>query len=233
MSEIAAKRGAIERKGRIREVVFGVQDGLLSTLGFVAGLNGAGANSHLVLLAGLVEMFSGAMSMAAGAYLSGKAEIEVYQREIEEERQRWEVEPYLASEELLQAMVEEGLSKEKAYRIVKLLQEGEQSFLKTFQEKVLGLATIDPGAPVISALVIGVWFALGAAVPLAPYLFLAAYPALGTAFVLSALGLYGIGAAKAVLAGRSQWRSGVEFLTIAAGAAGIGYLFGLLLPSHQ
>jgi len=195
MSEIASKRGAIERKGRIREVVFGVQDGLLSTLGFVAGLNGAGANGRLILLAGLVEMFAGAVSMAAGAYLSGKAEIEVYQREIEEERRRWVVEPYLASEELLQAMVEEGLPKEKAYRIVKLLQEGEQSFLKTFQEKVLGLASLDPSAPITSALVIGVWFALGALVPLAPYLFLAAYPALGAAFVLSALGLFGIGAA--------------------------------------
>jgi VIT1/CCC1 family predicted Fe2+/Mn2+ transporter len=232
MSEIALKRGAIERKGRIREVVFGVQDGLLSTLGFVAGLNGAGANSRLVLLAGLVEMFAGAVSMAAGAYLSGKAELEVYQREIEEERRRWTVEPYLASEELLQAMVEEGLPKEKAYRIVKLLQEGEQSFLKTFQEKVLGLAALDPSAPVTSALVIGVWFALGALVPLAPYMFLAAYPALGAALVLSALGLFGIGAAKAVLAGRNRWRSGLEFLSIAAGAAGIGYLFGLLLPSH-
>jgi VIT1/CCC1 family predicted Fe2+/Mn2+ transporter len=223
MSEIASKRGAIERKGRIREVVFGVQDGLLSTLGFVAGLNGAGANGRLILLAGLVEMFAGAVSMA---------EIEVYQREIEEERRRWMVEPYLASEELLQAMVEEGLPKEKAYRIVKLLQEGEQSFLKTFQEKVLGLASLDPSAPITSALVIGIWFALGALVPLAPYLFLAAYPALGAAFALSALGLFGIGAAKAVLAGRSRWRSGLEFLTIAAGAAGIGYLFGLLLPSH-
>jgi VIT1/CCC1 family predicted Fe2+/Mn2+ transporter len=233
MSTVAEKKVAIERKGRIREVVFGVQDGLLSTLAFVAGLNGAGAANRLVLLAGLVEMFAGAMSMAAGAYLSGRAEIEVYQKEIEEERRRWAEEPYLTSEELLNAMVEEGLPREKAYRIVRLLQEGEQSLLKTFQEKVLGLASIDPNAPVASALVIGVWFALGAAVPLAPYVFLAAYPARWTAFTLSALVLFGVGAAKAVLADRSWWRSGLEFFVIAAGAAGLGYVFGLLLPSHE
>jgi VIT1/CCC1 family predicted Fe2+/Mn2+ transporter len=233
MSETLAKRTAIEKKGRIREVVFGVQDGLLTTLGFVSGLNGAGANRSLVLLAGFVEMFAGAMSMAAGAYLSGKAEIEVYQREIEEERQRWAAEPYLASEELLEAMVEEGLSREKAYRIVGLLQQGEQSFLKTFQEKVLGLASIDPNAPITSALVIGLWFALGAAVPLAPYVIVAGDPALWAALVLSALALFVIGGAKAILAGKSVWRSGLEFFTIAAGAAAIGYLFGLVLPAQK
>lgn len=232
MSIVAAKKEAIERKGRIREVVFGVQDGLLSTLGFVAGLHGATADNRLVLLAGLVEMFAGAMSMAAGAYLSGKAEIEVYQREIEAERRRWAEEPYLASEELLHAMVEEGLPREKAYGIVKLIQQEEQSFLKTFQEKVLGLTSVDPTAPVTSALVIGVWFALGAAVPLAPYLFLPEYSALWAALLFSALALFGIGVAKAVLADRSRWRSGLEFLAIAAGAAGVGYLFGLLLPSR-
>lgn len=232
MSTVAAKKQAIERKGRIREVVFGVQDGLLSTLGFVAGLHGATADNRLVLLAGLVEMFAGAMSMAAGAYLSGKAEIEVYQREIAEERRRWAEEPYLASEELLHAMVEEGLPREKAYGIVKLIQQEEQSLLKTFQEKVLGLTSVDPTAPVTSALVIGVWFALGAAVPLSPYLFLPEYSALWAALLFSAIALFGIGVAKAVLADRSRWRSGLEFLTIAAAAAGVGYLFGLLLPSR-
>lgn len=232
MEQVAAKREAIERKGRIREVVFGVQDGLLSTVGFVAGVHGATANNRLVLLAGLVEMFAGAMSMAAGAYLSGKAEVEVYQKEIEEERRRFEQEPYLASEELLHAMVEEGLSREKAYKIVGLIQEEERSLLKTFQEKVLGLGDVNPRTPVTSALVIGVWFALGAAVPLAPYLLLPEYAALWAAFAFSGVTLFGIGAAKAVLAKRVWWRSGLEFLLIAAGAGGIGYLFGLLLPSR-
>src|ERR1700675_5065878 len=89
-------------------------------------------------------MFAGVMSMAAGAYLSGKAEVEVYQREIEEERQRFVREPYLASEELLEAMTQEGLSREKAYRIVKLFHDEEESLLKTFQEKVLGLGSVNP-----------------------------------------------------------------------------------------
>jgi VIT1/CCC1 family predicted Fe2+/Mn2+ transporter len=232
MAEPATKKEAIEKKGRIREVVFGLQDGVISTVGFVAGFHSATANSRLVLLAGLVEMFAGAMSMAAGAYLSGKAEVEVYQREIEEERRRFATEPYLASEELLQAMTDEGLSREKAYRIVQLIHSEEESFLNTFQEKVLGLASVDPHTPIASALVIGVWFALGAAIPLLPYLLFEEYTSLWVACILSAGALFGIGIAKAVLARKNWWRSGLEFLIIATGAAGIGYLFGLLLPSR-
>jgi len=230
MSSVAQKKESIERKGRVREVVFGVQDGLLSTLGFVAGLHGATADTHIVLLAGLVEMLSGAISMSAGAYLSGKAEIEVYEREIADERRRFEAEPYLASEELLVALTEEGLTREQAYRVVTLIQADKQSLLKTFQEKVLGLAHVDPTRPQSSALVIGIWFVLGSAVPLSPYFFLPHYAALWAAVGLATLALFGIGAAKAVLTGASWWRSGLEFLAIAAGAAGVGYLFGLLLP---
>ena len=232
MPEPTTKKEAIERKGRIREVVFGLQDGMISTVGFVAGLHGATANNRLVLLAGLVEMFAGAMSMAAGAFLSGKAEVEVYQREIEEERRRFAREPYLASEELLQVMTDEGLSREKAYRIVQLIHDEEKTFFKTFQEKVLGLGSVDPHTPIASALVIGIWFALGAAIPLVPYLIFEEYTSLWVAFILSGVSLFGIGVAKAVLAQKSWWRSGLEFLIIATGAAGIGYLFGLLLPSH-
>jgi len=232
MPGVDTKKETIERKGRIREVVFGVQDGLISTVGFVAGLHSATSDNRLVLLAGLVEMFAGAMSMAAGAYLSGKAEVEVYQREIEQERQRFVREPYLASEELLQAITGEGLSREKAYRIVKMFHDEEESLLKTFQEKVLGLARVNPQTPIASALVIGIWFALGAAIPLLPYLVFTQYTALWVAFVLSGAALFGIGVAKAVLTKKSWWRSGLEFLIIATGAAGIGYLFGRLLPSR-
>jgi VIT1/CCC1 family predicted Fe2+/Mn2+ transporter len=231
MAEAAAKKDVIERKGRIREVVFGMQDGLISTVGFVAGVHSATADHWLVLLAGLVEMFSGAVSMAAGAYLSGRAEVEVYQRAIEEERQRFMHEPYLASEELLQTMMAEGLSREKAYGIIKLMQGEGESLLKTFQEKVLGLANVNPDIPITSALVIGVWFALGAAIPLLPYLFFTDYTSLWIAFICSGLALFGIGVAKAVLANKSWWHSGLEFLLIATGAAGLGYLFGRLLPA--
>jgi VIT1/CCC1 family predicted Fe2+/Mn2+ transporter len=77
-----------------------------------------------------------------------------------------------------------------------------------------------------------VWFALGAAIPLLPYMIFTQYTALWAAFILSGAALFGIGAAKAVVAKKSWWRSGLEFLTIATSAATIGYLFGRLLPSH-
>ncbi|MBI3988752.1 MAG: VIT1/CCC1 transporter family protein [candidate division NC10 bacterium] len=232
MDSLAAKRERIQRKGRIREVVFGMQDGLITTVGFVAGLHGATADNTLVLLGGFVELLAGAFSMAAGGYLSTKAEREVLEREVLEERRRFQEEPYLAHDDLRKALEEEGLSKERAYRIVKLLQEGEEAFFKTFQEKVLGLGDTEIRQPLIDALVLGLSFAVGAFIPLLPYLLFSEFTSLWVAVVLSGLSLFGVGAAKAYLAEKRFFRSGLEFFAIAMGAAAVGYLFGLLLPGR-
>ncbi len=222
----------VEWKSRIREVVFGMQDGLISTVGFVAGLHGATADNRVVLLGGLVEMVAGAFSMAAGAYLSTKAEQEVLQREVAAEAERFEREPYLAQEALLNSLESEGLPREKGYRVVALLAEERHAFLKTFREKVLGIGSATLRVPLPAALLMGVSFAAGAIVPLLPYFVFAKYMALWVAITLTCLALFGIGAGKAVVAAQGWCRSGLEFLAIAMGAAGVGYLVGWLLPGR-
>jgi len=224
------RREAIERKSQVREVVFGVQDGLISTMGFVAGLHGAIADNRLVLLGGLVEMVAGAFSMAAGAYLATKAEREVIQREVRVETERFEEEPYLAQEALLRALEEEGLARDKAYRVVRLFTDERHAFLKTFREKVLGVGSLEGPLPLWAATLMGLSFAAGAFVPLLPYLVFAEYTALWVAIGATSVALFGIGVAKALLAELSWWRSGLEFLAVAMGAAGVGYLVGWLLP---
>jgi len=230
MEAIRARREAIERKSQIREVVFGTQDGLISTLGFVAGLHGAVADNWLVLLGGLVQMVAGAFSMAAGAYLAAQAERQVVQRAVQAETERFEEMPYLAQEALLGALEEEGLARDKAYRIVKLFTDERHAFLKTFREKVLGVGSMKGPLPLWAATLMGVSFAAGSLVPLIPYFVLAGYTALWVAIGATSLALFGIGAAKAALAEASWWRSGAEFFLVAMGAAGIGYLVGWLLP---
>lgn len=230
MEAVRARREAIERKSQIREVVFGMQDGLISTMGFVAGLHGAVADNRIVLLGGLVEMVAGAFSMAAGAYLATRAERAVVQREVREETERFEEEPYLAHEALLRALEEEGLARDKAYRVVRLFTDERHAFLKTFREKVLGVGSLEGPLPLWAATLMGCSFAVGAFVPLLLYLVFAEYTALWVVIGATSLALFGVGVGKAALARQSWWRSGLEFLAVAMGAAGVGYLVGWLLP---
>lgn len=224
------RREEIRWLSQIREVVFGVQDGLISTVGFVAGVHGATADNRLVLLAGIVQMIAGAFSMAAGAYLSTKAEREVVEGQVRAEHARYADEPYMAQEALLTALEADGLPRDKAYRVVKLISAERDAFLRTFREKVLGVGAAQERVPVPAALLMGVSFALGATIVLAPYFVLAGYGALWTAVGLTGVALFGIGVAKAVLAGTRLLVSGFEFILVAAAAAGVGYLLGLLLP---
>jgi len=71
------KKEVIESRARIREFIFGIQDGLISTVGLLAGMQGATENNAIVIIAGLTSMLAGALSMAAGSYLSSSAEKEI------------------------------------------------------------------------------------------------------------------------------------------------------------
>jgi VIT1/CCC1 family predicted Fe2+/Mn2+ transporter len=227
---VEAKRERIGWLSQVREVIFGMQDGLISTVGFVAGVHVATASNRLVLLAGVVQAIAGAFSMAAGAYLSTKAEREVVERQVRAEYEHYAHEPYMAQEALLTSLEADGLTRDRAYRVVKLVSEERQTFFKTFREKVLGVGSTQERVPLSAALLMGASFAAGALIPLAPYLVLAGYAALWLAVGLTAAALFGIGVAKAVFSGGRLMASGLEFLLVAASAAGVGYLLGLFLP---
>jgi VIT1/CCC1 family predicted Fe2+/Mn2+ transporter len=224
-----ARRREIENKGRIREFVFGIQDGLISTVGLLSGMQAAGSNRFTILMAGTASVLAGAFSMSAGAYLSSKAEKEIFDYELKKEAGFVEREPYLAQESLLQALNREGLTREAAYRIVKLLDEHRSVFVTTFQEKVLGLGSADVNNPLKGALVMALSFIVGGAIPVLPFLTLSLDAALGAAVSLTAAALFGVGMFKGRLAGQSLSRSGLEFLVIALIATGIGYGIGSLL----
>ncbi len=226
---IEQKREVIESRARIREFVFGIQDGLISTVGLLAGVQGATESNAVVIVAGMTSMFAGAISMAAGSYLSSSAEKEIFDKELREAEELAEKEPYLAAEGLLKALGQEGLKKEQGYRIVKLLAEEEQVFLRTFQEKVFGLGTAEINRPLQAALVMGLSFVVGALIPLLPYLLLAGMKALSLSVALAAVTLFSVGVFKGHLAAKPLFSSGLEFFFIAVGAAALGYLIGLIV----
>ncbi len=167
--------------------------------------------------------------MAAGIFLSSKAEKEIFDHELEKEARFVEKEPYLAKEGLLQALHKEGLSKESSYRIVKLLHQEKSVFITTFQEKVLGLGSADVNKPFLASLVMALSFIFGGLIPLIPFFALPPHIALLISVGLAGLVLFGVGVFKGHLAGQFWGRSGLEFLFIALAAAGIGYGIGFLL----
>jgi VIT1/CCC1 family predicted Fe2+/Mn2+ transporter len=226
---IEQKKALIEGRARIREFVFGIQDGLISTVGLLAGIQGATESKAVVIITGFTAMFSGAISMAAGSYLSSTAQKDIFDKELREAEILAEKEPYIAAEGLLKSLSQEGLTREQSYGIVKQLLRQEQVFLRTFQEKVFGIGSAELNQPVKAAVVMGLSFVIGALIPIFPYFLLEGWNALYVSVVLSALTLFGVGAFKGKLAAQSQFGSGAQFFLIAVSAAGLGFAIGLVV----
>ena len=115
------KKRIFERLSNVREIVFGVQDGVLTTAGVLCGLSGAVSDHSQVALAALASTAAGALSMGAGAYLGARAESEVVRAELERLRAEAFSKPYVIQEGLLDELTKEGLTREAAYRVVQLL----------------------------------------------------------------------------------------------------------------
>ncbi|MEE9249449.1 MAG: VIT1/CCC1 transporter family protein [Dehalococcoidia bacterium] len=231
MQEIGKKRKSIELKARFRELVFGVQDGALTTVGLLAGVAGATSDQRIIVIVGLTEMFAGAVSMGMGSFLSSKAEKEIFDRELREEMDFAEDEPYLANETLMLALEQEGLSRQASYQVVKHLGQERSVFVRTFSEKVLGLGSADITKPLQAALVMAMAYIIGALLPLLPYFVSVGNVPLVISVAIAAFILSSVGGFKGYLAGRSKVRSSAEFLAFALSAAGLGYGIGRLIEA--
>jgi VIT1/CCC1 family predicted Fe2+/Mn2+ transporter len=226
--ELAVQKRLLERKIRAREFVFGIQDGLLSTVGLLSGVSAATQNRAIVLLTGIAAAITGGVSMATGSYLAARTEKEIFDKELLDQERLAATQPYLAQEALLESLVEEGLDRPSAYRVVQIFSRHRELLLRTVQEKVLGLGSADISQPVRASLVMFLSFVLGAAIPLAPLLLGGGRPALPLSWALSIAVLLGVGILKGVLTGRPRLRSGLEFASVALGSALVGWLVGTL-----
>jgi vacuolar iron transporter family protein len=224
------RRERFERLSNIREVVFGMQDGILTTAGVLCGLAGALPRRYEVILTALAATAAGAISMGAGAYLGTRAEGEVLEGELNRARDDVVTEPYLTQENLLDQLAREGLSREAGYRVVKLLSSAPQALAKTAEEKVYGIGDTLISNPIIDGVVMFLAFVIGALVPLIPFMLVTATSVgLGAAVVAAAASLFGIGYFEGWLADRNRWVSGLRFLSIAVGAAIAGFFLGKLI----
>jgi VIT1/CCC1 family predicted Fe2+/Mn2+ transporter len=229
--EPSTQKRILERKIRAREFVFGIQDGLLSTVGLLSGVSAATGNRAIVLLTGIAAGITGGVSMATGSYLAARTEKEIFEKELLDQERLAATQPYLAQEALLGSLVGEGLDRPSAYRVVQIFSRHRELLLRTVQEKVLGVGSADISQPVRAGVVMFLAFVIGAAIPLAPLVLIGGRVALPLSWALSVAVLLGVGILKGILTGRPLLRSGLEFAAVALGSALVGWLVGALFES--
>lgn len=228
---LAAERRTSSLLGEIREVVFGAQDGLVSTLAVVATVAGATHDPFSVIVAGIATGLAGVFSMAAGEYIGSKSQREIFDAQITDERHEIVERPGEAQAEVAFMLAEEGLGEEDAVRIVEIMARHPEVLLRTMVTRELGIHVEDEQGGVLrGSLFMGAAFGLGAAVPILPFLILPIDTALPAAVVATGAVLFGIGVVKSRWTHRGPIGSGLEVLALAAVAGVAGYLFGTVLP---
>jgi vacuolar iron transporter family protein len=215
----------------LRAAVFGVNDGLVSNASLILGVSGAAGDSAAVLIAGAAGLLAGALSMAAGEYISVKTQREMFEHQISEERD--ELAEYPAEEAAELALIYEarGLSREDARRFATQLVADPARALDTLAREELGLDPGGLGSPLGAALASFLSFALGALVPLAPFLIFGPAAALPAAIAITALALFSVGAAISLFTGGRALFSGARMLAIGSGAGAATFLIGRLFSA--
>jgi vacuolar iron transporter family protein len=218
------------RSGTLRAVIFGVSDGLVSNLALVMGVAGASqGEGSFVLLAGIAGLLAGACSMAAGEYISMQSQRELFERQIALERAELEAMPEEEQAELATVYRSKGFTEAEANTIAARMFADPEHALDTLVREELGLDPDELGSPWGAALGSFVAFAIGATIPVLPYLVAAGSEAFLPAILLSVAALFAVGAGVSLLTGRGLLYSGSRQVLIGAAAAIVTYLVGHLV----
>ena len=220
----------------IRNVIYGVNDGLTATLGVLAGVGGATVNPRVVLIGGLSAMVASGVSMAGGAYLASKSQREVFEGQLAREAAEIEAMPDLERAELVRIYRSKGLTPGEAATIVGRITQDKKVWLETQAREELGLDKTHFENPVREGVVAGISTLVGGAIPVVGYLIgrllmagtFHGFGALVIAFVFSAAFLFAIGSARSFFTGKGGVRSGLEMLVVGSVVAALTYGVGLL-----
>ena len=217
-------------KGRaIREIIFGMNDGLVTTIGFLAGVTGSIAQPRYILLAGTAEIVAGAISMALGAYLATKSQREFFHSEIE--REKWEIEkmPEKEAQEIREIYGDMGFTRPEQEMIVNRVTSDKDLLLRFMKREELGLFDEHLDDPLHVAWTMGLSFAVGSVPPIVPYFFISdPHSAIWVAVLCSVVFLFAVGAAKTKLTKVEPMRSGLETTLLGILACAVGYGLGWL-----
>jgi VIT1/CCC1 family predicted Fe2+/Mn2+ transporter len=216
--------------GNLRATVFGVNDGLVSNASLVLGVAGASAPSSFVLVSGIAGLLAGALSMAAGEYVSVRSQREMYEYQIALEREEIAEYPEEEAEELALIYEARGVALAQAREVSQALLAHPEQALDVLSREELGLNPDDLGSPSGAAVASFLSFAAGAAVPLVPFLaHMTGHRALAATAVLTALALFVVGLALSLFTGRQALRGALRMVLIGGGAGVLAFAVGRAL----
>jgi len=216
--------------GWLRPAVFGAMDGLVSNFALMAGVVGGDAGHQAIVLTGLAGLVAGACSMAAGEYTSVASQRELVQAELEIERLELHRNPNEELAELAQLYVQRGVEPKLAFEVAQQLTADPERALQVHAREELGIDPDDLPSPLVAAISSFTAFALGALLPLLPYLLGAT--SLLPALLLALAGLFGCGAVVSRVTARSWWFSGLRQLALGSAAAGVTFVLGHVIGAH-
>ena len=217
----------------IRQVTFGANDGIVSVFALLAGVAGAGQEAKIILISMLAATIAGALSMAAGEYISGKGEYEYFSHEQEQEYIEIQLTPEIEKEELRLIYAEKGFKGEILDQIVDTISKDEDLWVKEMMIAELGEAEVGAAPKLKTAFIILISFILGALFPVLPYALLfstdlSPIQMFYLATAVTVVGLFLVGAFKTYVTGKIWWKSGLEMLLVGAFAFTVAYLTGTL-----
>lgn len=210
--------------GWLRAAVFGAMDGLVTNIALIAGVGGGGMAPRTILLTGTAGLVAGAISMAFGEYTSVRTQNEQIAREVARERSELARHPDVEADELARRWVSRGLPAEVAGAMARALRDHPDEALRMHVQEELGVSATEWPSPWLAAFSSFVCFAIGALIPLVPYLF--GSPQLWVALALGGVGLAVTGVAAARFTGRPWWFGAGRQVLFGATAAGATYLVG-------
>lgn len=217
---------------KMREITLGLNDGLVAAFAVTSGVAAAFISPKVVVMAGLAEMLGGAVSMGLAAYASARAQYEFYQSERQREHdeiRRW---PEREREEIRGIYRGKGFSGALLDQIVSHITADPTRWRDVMMSEELGFGADVDEPPSRSAILVGGAYLLGAAVPLAPYLFVAQPWGILASGIATVLVLFVVGAAKTLITARPWWRSGLESMGIGIAAALVTYGAGRFFAEH-
>lgn len=212
--------------GALRAVVFGVNDGLVSNFSLVMGVAGGTDDQSIVLLAGIAGLVAGAFSMASGEWISVRSQRELYENELRIEREELAAFPEEEREELELIYRAKGVSPRAAHELVDSIMDQGDVALDTLAREELGLDPTKLGSPWVAAISSFLAFALGALLPVLPFMLGSGTAPTVVAAFLSVVALFAVGAATSIFTGRHAGRAGLRMAVIGAMVAAVTYLVG-------